>query len=442
MIVSVSIKALQHLADINVSFDFSRDPLICMTSKNGVGKTSIIKALALLRDTAVISKTSSVFSISEETQIDVKLNDDVYAFRYRDGDLDTKDVLRDESFISVELPIPYGKRFSEFPALGSIDMTLREMFLKGDYQDAHELIAFLRSVYIEENKFQNLKSVRIKGADYYFLPLDNNRYIREDYFSSGEFFVISIFKMITSSSQFLIIDEIDVSLDSSAQISLMNAVQKICLESGKKILFTTHSLAIMKTIYDYGTPIIYLKNEGGYISNNLVSYSFIQLEMFGFQGYDKFIFTEDVTLEHYINYRLIGKPIRNRYKIIYIGGCDNVIDLLKRNAMNHFICQPADAKAILDGDAAGKYGRRPDVIMSPFDDIEDEIHRKFKEENAVHNLPDVAPENAKSKAYWKKLLESREQHGLTREDIFRILEKGFEQEAENFTQTLLNFIDD
>ncbi|WP_210452467.1 hypothetical protein [Pantoea ananatis] len=59
MIVSVSIKALQHLADISVSFDFSRDPLICMTSKNGVGKTSIIKALALLRDTAVIMKWST-----------------------------------------------------------------------------------------------------------------------------------------------------------------------------------------------------------------------------------------------------------------------------------------------------------------------------------------------------------------------------------------------
>ncbi|ENZ4303426.1 MULTISPECIES: AAA family ATPase [Klebsiella pneumoniae complex] len=441
MIVSVSIKALQHLGDLKVSFDFSRDPLICMTSKNGVGKTSIIKALALLRDTAVISKTSSVFSISEDTQIDVTLNSDVYTFRYSNGDLDTRDILRDESFINVELPIPYGKRFSEFPALGNIDMMMREMFLKGDYQDASDLIEFMKSVYRDVDKFQNLKVVRIKGENYYFLPLDNNRYIREDYFSSGEFFVISIFKMIMSPSRFLIIDEIDVSLDSSAQVSLMNAVRSICLKMEKKILFTTHSLAIMKTIYEFGTPIIYLKNEDGEISHNLVSYSFIQLEMFGFQGYDKFIFTEDVTLEQYINYKLTGLPILNRYKVIYIGGCDNVIDLLKRNALTHFICQPAAAKAILDGDAAGKYGHRQDVIISPFDDIEDEIYRKYKEENAVHNLPNVAPENAKSKIYWKKLHENCEQHGLTREDIFRILETGFEQEADDFTQALLNFID-
>ncbi|MBX6950515.1 hypothetical protein EX226_07415, partial [Providencia rettgeri] len=177
MIVSVDIKALQHLAQISVSFDFSRDPIICMTSKNGVGKTSIIKALALLKDTAIVSKTSSVFSISEKTQIDVKINEDVYAFRFNDGDLDTKNIIRDETFLNVELPIPYGKRFSDFPSLGSIDMTLREKYLKGEYENANELIVFLNSVYKDINKFQNLKVVKIKGVNYYFLPLDNNRYI-------------------------------------------------------------------------------------------------------------------------------------------------------------------------------------------------------------------------------------------------------------------------
>lgn len=440
MIVSVDIRALQHLADIRVSFDFSRDPLICMTSKNGVGKTSIIKALALLKDTAIISKTSSVFSISDETQIDITINDDHYAFRSQQGELDTKDILRDETFLNVELPIPYGKRFSDFPALGSIDSILREMYIKGDSQDAHELIAFMRSVYKDDNKFQNLKVVNIKGVNYYFLPLDSNRYIREDYFSSGEYFVISIFRMITSSSQLIIIDEIDVSLDSSAQVSLMSAVRAICVERDKKVLFTTHSLPIMKTIYEYGTPIFYLKNTDGVISHNQVSYSYIQLEMFGFQGYDRYIFTEDVTLEHYINLKLSEMETQNRVKVIYIGGCDNVVDLMRRNAATGFICPARNAIAVLDGDARAKHGRRSDVILSPYDDIEDEIFRKFKEENDLHNLPDVAPENAKSKAYWKKLMEKLDSHSLTREDVFAILEHGYEANVAVFQQTLESFI--
>lgn len=440
MIVSVDIKALQHLAKISVSFDFSRDPLICMTSKNGVGKTSIIKALALLKDTAIVSKTSSVFSISEKTQIDVKINEDIYAFRFNDGDLDTKNILRDETFLSVELPIPYGKRFSDFPSLSSIDMTLREKYLKGEYKNADELIAFLNSVYKNINKFQNLKVVKIKGINYYFLPLDDNRYIREDYFSSGEFFVISLFKMITSSSRLIIIDEIDVSLDSSAQVSLMGAIRDICIKREVKILFTTHSLPIMKTIYEYGTPIIYLKNDNGEIHYNQVSYSFIQLEMFGFLGFDKFIFTEDVTLEFYINFKLSTMKTKNRVKIIYIGGCSNVVDLMKRNAATNFICATKDAIAVLDGDAEADYGHRSDVIMSPYNDIEDEIYRKYKEENEVYNLPTIVPENAKSKAYWKKLQEKRKEHNLTREDIFTILEQGFESKVAVFYNKLFSFI--
>lgn len=440
MIVSVDIRALQHLADIRVSFDFSRDPLICMTSKNGVGKTSIIKALALLKDTAIVSKTSSVYSINEDTQIDVKINDDVYAFRFNEGDLDTKHILRDETFLNVELPIPYGKRFSDFPALGGIDMTLREMYIKGDYHDANGLIAFLKAVYPDVSKFQNLKVVNIKGVSYYFLPLDNKRYIREDYFSSGEFFVISIFRMITSSSQLIVIDEIDVSLDASAQVLLMNAVRDICVEREKKMLFTTHSLPIMKTIYEYGTPIIYLKNEEGSFSHNQVSYSFIQMEMFGFQGYDRYIFTEDVTLEHYINLKLSTMKSKNRVKVIYIGGCDNVVDLIRRNAMTGFIWPAKHAIAVLDGDTRKKYGHRPDVLLSPYDDIEDEIFRKFKEENILHGLPDVAPANAKSKAYWKKLMEKLNDYGLTREDVFTILERGFDEEVSIFSQKLLSFV--
>lgn len=440
MILSVDIRSLQHLTDISVSFDFSRDPLICMTSKNGVGKTSIIKALALLKDTAIVSKTSSVFSISEETQIDVKINDDVYSFRFNDGDLDTKNILRDDTFINVELPIPYGKRFSDFPALGNIDMALREMYIKKDYQDAHELIAFLNAVYKDVNKFDNLKSINIKGVHYYFIPLDNNRYIREDYFSSGEFFVISIFRMINSPSQLIIIDEIDVSLDSSAQVSLMNAIRKICMKKNKKILFTTHSLAIMKTIYEYGTPIIYLKNENGVVSCNLVSYSFIQFEMFGFHGFDKYIFTEDVTLENYINLKLLTIETKNRVKVIYIGGCSNVVDFMRRNASTGFICSPRDAIAVLDGDSKAQYGHREDVIISPYDDIEDEVFRKYKEENAKYKLPDVAPDNAKSKAYWKKLQERREEHNLTQEGIFDILEDGFDKQVSVFNDKLKSFV--
>ncbi|WP_422527066.1 AAA family ATPase [Serratia fonticola] len=439
MKINVKIKNLQHISEVSVNFDFSNDPLICMTSKNGIGKTSIIKSLALLNDTAIISKTSSGFSISEETKIEVMLDTEVFTFECRNNELDTRDILKDEHLLNVELPIPYGRRFSEFPSLGTIDMELRELYLKGEYNPATDLISFLNKIYTQ-SKFEDLKEVIIKGKKYYFLPLGNQKYIREDYFSSGEFFVICIFKMITSRSKLIIIDEIDVSLDASAQVSLMHAVREICEINNKKILFTTHSLAIMRAIYNNGTPIIYLKNDDGQIVSSNVSYSFIQLEMFGFHGFDKYIFTEDITLEKYINSKLEGVTTSNRVKVIYIGGCDQVVDILKRNSSYQFICSPENAIAILDGDASQKYGHRADVIISPFDDIEDEIYRKYREENERYHLPNVAPENAKSKAYWKRLLERKDTLGLTFDDILNILESGFEDKVADFSEKIYKFV--
>ncbi|EBY5610252.1 ATP-binding protein [Salmonella enterica] len=439
MKISVNIQKLQHISNVSVFFDFSDYPLICMTSKNGIGKTSIIKSLALLNDAAIISKTSSIFSINEETKIEITIDEQKFTFESYNNELDTKDILRDDSLLNVELPIPYGRRFSEFPSLGTIDRELRELYLKGEYSSAIDLIEFLNKIY-DTSKFQDLKEVIIKGKKYYFIPLENNKYIREDYFSSGEFFVISIFKMITSNSKLIIIDEIDVSLDASAQVSLMGAVRDICEINNKKVLFTTHSLAIMRTIYSTGNPIVYLKNVDNQIISSNVSYSFVQLEMFGFKGYDKYILTEDITLEKYINYKLSSLETDNMVKVIYIGGCAQVIDILKRNSTYHFICPPENAIAILDGDARVKYGNINNVLISPFDDIEDEIFRKYNEENDKYSLPDVAPSNAKSKVYWKKLLESKETYGITFPDIVNILETGFEKEAACFTEYINSFI--
>ncbi|WP_249533776.1 hypothetical protein [Escherichia coli] len=145
-------------------FDFSDYPLICMTSKNGIGKTSIIKSLALLNDAAIISKTSSIFSINEETKIEITIDEQKFTFESYNNELDTKDILRDDSLLNVELPIPYGRRFSEFPSLGTIDRELRELYLKGEYSSAIDLIEFLNKIY-DTSKFQDLKEVIIKGKN-------------------------------------------------------------------------------------------------------------------------------------------------------------------------------------------------------------------------------------------------------------------------------------
>ena len=112
-----------------------------------------------------------------------------------------------------------------------------------------DLIAFLSKIY-DDNRFENLKEVKIRKANYYFILRDEDErfYIREDYLSSGEYFVINLFRHIQSGKKIIYIDEIDISLDSTAQVNLLEALREICTEQDIFIVFSTHSLALMKTV--------------------------------------------------------------------------------------------------------------------------------------------------------------------------------------------------
>ncbi|MFN7050024.1 AAA family ATPase [Proteus mirabilis] len=43
MFISLNIKSLQHINNVLLDFDFSNRNLICITGRNGIGKTSIVK---------------------------------------------------------------------------------------------------------------------------------------------------------------------------------------------------------------------------------------------------------------------------------------------------------------------------------------------------------------------------------------------------------------
>ncbi|HCK7325946.1 TPA: AAA family ATPase, partial [Proteus mirabilis] len=74
MFISLNIKSLQHINNVLLDFDFSNRNLICITGRNGIGKTSIVKSLCLLKDISVLNKTSSIFSINKETNITISIN--------------------------------------------------------------------------------------------------------------------------------------------------------------------------------------------------------------------------------------------------------------------------------------------------------------------------------------------------------------------------------
>ena len=82
------------------------------------------------------------------------------------------------------------------------------------------------------------------------------------------------------------------------------------------------------------------------------SYNYIKSLLFGFSGWDKYILTEDFVLQKFLDY-IIKKycfDVYYEYKIIYVGGGANVVDLMRRNSQEEFLSEPENVISVLDGD--------------------------------------------------------------------------------------------
>ncbi|MNP64939.1 hypothetical protein D3C76_1604840 [compost metagenome] len=105
--------------------------------------------------------------------------------------------------------MPWGQRFNAFQSISSADKDIRTAVSISDYSVPEELILLLADVY-GDNKFSGLKEVKIGRNNYYIMPLKDDRYVREDHLSSGEFFLISLYRKIKGSAKLIVIDEIDI----------------------------------------------------------------------------------------------------------------------------------------------------------------------------------------------------------------------------------------
>jgi ABC-type multidrug transport system ATPase subunit len=389
MKIEVGIENVQHINKLNLSFDLSELNIICLVSKNGVGKTTVVKSLRNLQYADTFSKTSSRFIFNEKSRIRIKINELEYTYTYNKkiGVIDSRQVVRKEikNMLFTELPIPFGERFNHFQTLSSSDDILREAIASESFHSPNELINFLQEIY-GSSGYSNLKVTKIKKRDVYFILKEDGYYIREDYLSSGEFFVINLYKMFFDDKQLIIVDEIDISLDSSAQVKLVGFLKKLCHRSGKKIIFTTHSLALIKTLDP--ESIFYLESNDNVTSLANRSYNYIKATMFGFNGYDRYILTEDLVLQEYLEHVISQMDsVFFNYKIIYIGGADNTIDLMRRNFEKEIFSSHENVIVVLDGDQRKKlkneWSRPPydqfkdKIILIPFESVEKDLFEMY-----------------------------------------------------------------
>ncbi|MGC0781846.1 AAA family ATPase [Pantoea agglomerans] len=387
MKVDIEINKIQHIKSLKFSIDLSENKLTCIVGKNGTGKTTLIKAIKNLQSSDTFFKTSSRYIFNSESSIVYRINEESIVFNYDEilKFIDTRQVIPAEikANLYVELPIPHGMRFNNFPVLSKMDSELRKSIAFETYSIPSDLIDILNEVY-QSKAYSNLKSFSVKNETYYFRLNDDNKYIREDYFSSGEYFIINLFRMIELKLKFIVIDEIDISLDSSAQVHLIAVLRRYCEHHRVNIVFTTHSLALMETLDD--SELYYMCEGEACTTITNRSYNYIKSTLFGFRGWDKYILTEDEVLQNYLEYVIDSENNEYfyKYKIIYVGGGSNVIDLMNRNEKESFLSKQKNVISVLDGDqSALKHAQGAQVLCIPFESVEKDFYQAYLSDETI-----------------------------------------------------------
>ncbi|WP_422909911.1 ATP-dependent nuclease [Pseudomonas sp. MAC6] len=440
MQITFEIRDVQHVESLTLSLNLSEHKISCIVGKNGVGKTTLIKAIKNFSLADTFKKTSADSIFHKNSNITYKVNEEIYSFEYIENisSLNCKKNIPDEikENIDVELPLPHGQRFNFFQTISNVDDDIRRAVVLEQYSKPDDLISFLSEIY-DSDKFNNIRAIKVKSSEYYCIVLPENKYIREDYLSSGEYLLISLYRKIKSRRKLIVIDEIDISLDAAAQVRLIRWLRACCTEFQINVLFTSHSLAMIRMLDD--GELYYMQVNDATTEIKEVSYNYIKSVMFGFNGYDKYILTEDITLRDFLQH-IIAKYCPNtfyKYHIIHTGTATSVADLLQRNITEEFLSIEKNVIAVMDGDMRNEeIGSRLNTYCIPIDSVEKALH-DLHENGGVHpRITGHIPRKEHKRVFKDLLIRNL----MSKSEIFELLCNTYSEDIEAFAVNLRNFL--
>ena len=435
----LEVEQVRPIKNLIFEIDLSRHGICCIVGKNGTGKTTLAKAILNLAkaDTFVRTSTDGIFD--SNSVISYTVEDDEYVFTY-DSDLRSistrKPVqVHHKEVVSVELPAPHGQRFTFFRILADQDDVIRQAIVLNQYEKPTALIEFLYRIY-QDHRFDDLVEVRLKRGVCCCFVQPDKRYIREDYFSSGEYFLINLYRKVTQGTPLVVIDEIDVSLDASTQVRLAEQIRKLCVLHKSTVVFTSHSLALMQTLEPDELHLLEHNEVSGKTTLSQMSFNAIKSLMFGFKGYDRYILTEDEVLKQFLSYTInrYCSPTFYSYQIICLGGHGYVTGMMARNIEYEFFAPPDDVISVLDGDQAGQKQRKQ-VHCMPLQSVEKALWALYREVGFTHTL--VNGEQLEPKKLYGKFTHSKQ---LSPDEIFNLLCNRHDADMMLFAQTLASFL--
>jgi hypothetical protein len=201
-----------------------------------------------------------------------------------------------------------------------------------------------------------------------------------------------------------------------------------------KVVFTTHSLALMQTL-EVG-ELAYLERKPDGIVLTPMSFNSIKSILFGFRGFDRYILTEDNVLNGFLEYviRRYCPPAFFSYQIIYIAGANQVTDLMRRNRSAQFFGPEDHVISVLDGDQQRRDLPRGTICI-PLQNVEAALWDAYRQPSFQHNFDGgdlLTP---------KQLHRRIQREGrLSNEEIYRLLCDLHDDAVREFAAHLTRFL--
>jgi energy-coupling factor transporter ATP-binding protein EcfA2 len=390
----VEIRNVQPITHLVFEIDLSQHGIHCIVGKNGVGKTTLSKAIMNLALADTFIRTSSAGIFSDSSAIRYTLGKQQYLFTYDPAlrSISTKQPVpgHHKTVVSVELPAPHGQRFTFFRTLSEQDENIRQAVVLGRYEKPIALIEFLANIY-KEQRFDNLVEIPIRRG----------------------------------------------SLDASTQARLAEQLRQLCAKHSSSVVFTSHSLALMQTLEP--GEILYLDRDrdAGEITPLPMSFNGVKSLLFGFEGYDRYILTEDERLEQFLQYAInrYCSPTFYSFQVICVGGQGYVKSMMNLNDQYKFYGPKENVISILDGDQSEQ--RQPkQVFCLPIKNVENALWQLYREDDFQYRFD--GGEELQAKPLYGQLIRSRKL--LSSEEVCRLLCDRHDIAMQQFALTLTDFL--
>lgn len=436
----VEIENVLPVTKLVFEIDLNQHGIHCIVGKNGAGKTTLAKAIMNLALADTFVRTSSDGVFNDSSAIRYTLGTEQYLFTY-DPELRSistrQPVLgHHKAAVSVEMPAPHGQRFTFFRTLSDQDEDIRQAVILGRYKKPTALIEFLTNIY-QDHRFDDLVEIQFRRGVCCCFVYNDKRYLREDYFSSGEYFLINLYRKITLETPLVVIDEIDISLDASTQARLAEQIRQLCTKHSSSVVFTSHSLALMQTLKP--GEILYLDRDRdtGAITLAPMSFNGVKSLMFGFEGYDRYILTEDERLEQFLRYAInrYCSPTFYSYQVICAGGHGYVKALMNLNDKYDFYGPKENVICVLDGDQS-EQPQPKQVFCLPIKNVENALWHLYQEDNFPYRFN--GGDELKAKPLYGQLTKSR--NLISPEEICKLLCDRHDNAMKQFAVTLTSFL--